>query len=283
MIRDATSSDIPLLVEFVVEEARDAQNLELDAALVTKSVTAMFDDRTLGRYWVIEEAGAVVGAIAVVREWSDWRNAAYWWIQFVYLRPAARGRGLVEKLVEHVRALATASPEVRLYVHHENARAIRAYERIGFRTLPYRIMGIAPAAAPVATELDDDALWLAFHERTLPSAQWTHVAHVRVAWMYLARYRIDEAHLLMRVGIIRQNASHGLVETASRGYHETITRAWLAIVADARKRDACSDSRAFIAKHELGRDTPLRYYSRELLFSLVARTVFVAPDVAPLP
>lgn len=134
-----------------------------------------------------------------------------------------------------------------------------------------------------ADELDDDALWSAFHDRTLPAAQWTHVAHVRVAWMHLTRHALDEAHVLMRVGIIRLNAAHGLVETATRGYHETITRVWLILVAAARQRDPGSDSRAFLAAHGLARDTPLRYFSRERLFSLAARASFVAPDLADLP
>lgn len=134
-----------------------------------------------------------------------------------------------------------------------------------------------------ADDLDDDALWTAFHERTLPAASWTHAAHLRMAWMHLARYLLDEAHVLMRVGIIRLNAAHGLVETPQRGYHETITRVWLVLVASARAVDRASDSRAFLAQHALERDLPLRYYSRERLFSLEARAMFVAPDLAALP
>lgn len=135
----------------------------------------------------------------------------------------------------------------------------------------------------MADDLDDDALWAAFHERTLPAASWTHAAHLRMAWMHMARCGLDEAHVRMRVGIIRLNASHGLVETASRGYHETITRVWLALVGAARAIDQAADSRAFLVRHELGRELPLRYYSRERLFSLEARAMFVAPDLAPLP
>jgi hypothetical protein len=135
----------------------------------------------------------------------------------------------------------------------------------------------------VADELDDDALWTAFHARTLPHAQWTHAAHLRVAWMHLARYALDEAHLRMRVGIIRLNAAHGLDETPQRGYHETLTRVWLVLVGAARARDACTHSRAFLAAHPLARDLPLRHYSRDRLFSLAARTIYLAPDVAPLP
>jgi GNAT superfamily N-acetyltransferase len=252
-------------------------------------VTAAFGDRSLARYWVAGDSGA----IAAVREWSDWRNTAYWWIQFVYVAPEARGRGLATQLIDHVATLAAAagSPDLRLYVHPDNARAIRTYERIGFQPFAYRVMSLplagrpATAGAAVVTsdELDDDALWIAFHERSLAFAQWTHAAHLRVAWLHLARYAIDEAHLRMRVGIIRLNAAHGLVETPQRGYHETLTRVWLALVAAARTRDACTDSRAFIATHALGRDAPLRHYSRERLFSLAARTMFVEPDLAALP
>ncbi len=104
-----------------------------------------------------------------------------------------------------------------------------------------------------------------------------------MAWLHLARYGLDEAHVLMRVGIIRLNAAHALVETAQRGYHETITRVWLVLVGAARAVDRAGDSRAFLARHDLGKELPLRYYSRELLFSLQARAMFVAPDLAPLP
>jgi hypothetical protein len=141
------------------------------------------------------------------------------------------------------------------------------------------------AQEPTAAPRDDDALWTAFAERTLPAAEWTHTAHLRIAWLHLHRYGLDEAHLRMRVGIIRLNAVHGLVETPQRGYHETITRVWLVLVGAARHRDACADSRAFLATHgeALGREAPLAYYSRDVLFSLAARTMFVAPDLAPLP
>jgi hypothetical protein len=135
----------------------------------------------------------------------------------------------------------------------------------------------------MTVELADDALWAAFHDRTLAAAAWTHAAHVRVAWLHLARYELAEAHLRMRAGILRLNAAHGLVETPQRGYHETLTWAWLAIVADARATDPGADSRAFAAAHAIDREAPLRYYTRARLFSLEARARFVPPDRAPLP
>ena len=132
--------------------------------------------------------------------------------------------------------------------------------------------------------MDDHALWEAFTSSTLAAVAWTHQAHLRVAWLFLKRHPVDEAHLLMRVGIIRLNASHALVETPQRGYHETMTRLWIAIVRSLMTDDA-EDSEAFVERHAArsGKDAPLRHYTRERLLGVTARAIFVEPDVAPLP
>ncbi len=135
------------------------------------------------------------------------------------------------------------------------------------------------------THLTDEALFAAFSASTLPDAAWHHESHVRVAYLHLERWELDEAHLRMRVGIIRLNATHGLVETAERGYHETMTRTWLALVARARDAaGAGAGSDAFLAAHPelLDKQLPLRFYRRETLMSLRARTIWVEPDLGPL-
>jgi hypothetical protein len=133
--------------------------------------------------------------------------------------------------------------------------------------------------------LGDEELWTAFAAGTLPAATWTHHAHLRVAWMFLRRYSLDEAHVLLRVGIIRLNAAHGLVETPARGYHDTLTRLWLSLVAAAMRTIDAPTSDAFVdaCAGALGKDAALRHYSRERLTSVRARAIFVEPDVLPLP
>jgi hypothetical protein len=133
--------------------------------------------------------------------------------------------------------------------------------------------------------LSDEELWLAFGASKLPAGDWTHRAHLRVAWMFLTRHPLDEAHVLMRVGIIRLNAFHGLVETPSRGYHDTLTRLWLALVASSMKTTAAPSSGVFVDAciDSLGKDAVLRHYSRALVTSVRARAIFVEPDLVPLP
>ncbi len=133
--------------------------------------------------------------------------------------------------------------------------------------------------------MDDDALWTAFHDKTLTHAEWTHEAHLRIAWLHVTRYPLDEAHLRMRAGIIRLNERHGLVESGERGYFETLTYTWLLLVAHAQREASAKDSRALLAaRPELqDRELPLRHYSRERLRGVRARAVWIEPDLAPLP
>jgi hypothetical protein len=133
--------------------------------------------------------------------------------------------------------------------------------------------------------MNDEALVSAFRGKTLPSEAWTHQAHLRMAWLYLNEYSIDEAHVLLRVAIIRLNDAHGLQETVTRGYHETLTRVWLTLVAAGMKSCAAPTSAEFLGEQlgSLGKDAVLQYYSRERLMSARARAVFVEPDIKPLP
>jgi len=142
LIRSATPDDLHTLVDFVLAEAREAEARVLDPEIVTAAVGAALADRALARYWVADDTGFPCAAVGVVREWSDWHNTAYWWIQLAYVAPEYRGRGVIRGLVEHVQAVALSQnvPELRLYVDPTNARAIRAYEKLGFATSSYVMM-----------------------------------------------------------------------------------------------------------------------------------------------
>ena len=52
--------------------------------------------------------------------------------------------GLADELIKHLtkEAKSEKTLELRLYVHGDNGRAIRAYERCGFTESPYTIMKV---------------------------------------------------------------------------------------------------------------------------------------------
>jgi len=124
--------------------------------------------------------------------------------------------------------------------------------------------------------------------RTLPHADWTHEAHLAATtYLALRRPKIDlDAELR---GIIRRyNESVGGVNDDTQGYHETITRSFLHGVR-LFLSEAATDEPIHALINELllspmgRRDWPLRFYSRERLFSIEARRHFVPPDLAALP
>jgi hypothetical protein len=118
-----------------------------------------------------------------------------------------------------------------------------------------------------------------FEAAAIPKEEFDHRAHVRVAWLYLRRYGLEEAGDRMAAGIRRFAAAHG----ATGKYHETITQAWVRLVAAS-----IGDQREFAdfvaANPELlDKELPNAYYSAERLWSDEARRAFVEPDRRPLP
>jgi hypothetical protein len=132
--------------------------------------------------------------------------------------------------------------------------------------------------------LDTDELARRFVDCTLPKAEWTHEAHLRVGLWHVRRYGADQTLALLRERISRYNESVGGQNTDDSGYHETITRAYVRLIAAfaSANPDSKDAERRLLA--ECGdRDLPLRYYSRDRLFSVEARRGWVEPDLNDLP
>jgi len=140
MIRLAGTSDIEALVEFNQAMALETEGKHLDGETLRNGVMAVFDDERKGFYVVTEDAGQIVGGLMVTYEWSDWRNAWFWWIQSVYIRPEARGRRIYSEMYDFVKQRAAETDNVcgfRLYVETDNAHAKRVYESVGMQTSQY--------------------------------------------------------------------------------------------------------------------------------------------------
>lgn len=139
-IRAATAADLEVLAEFARSMARETEGLALDAATLRAGVAALLGDPARGRSFVLEVDGEAVASLMLTREWSEWRNGFFWWIQSVYARPSQRGRGHYRRLHEHLRALAAREPDVcglRLYVERENSGAQASYRALGMHETHY--------------------------------------------------------------------------------------------------------------------------------------------------
>ncbi|KXJ98802.1 MAG: Mycothiol acetyltransferase [Acidobacteria bacterium OLB17] len=139
-IRKAHGEDTGSLVKFNQAMAFETEGKTLDREVLAAGVKAVFGDEDRGFYVVAEEEGEIVGGLLVTREWSDWRNAWFWWIQSVYVIPEARGKGVYSKLSKFVRTMAVEAGNVcgiRLYVEKENNVAQAVYQRLGMHETEY--------------------------------------------------------------------------------------------------------------------------------------------------
>jgi hypothetical protein len=133
----------------------------------------------------------------------------------------------------------------------------------------------------------NDALFQqAFEATTFPAENWHHREHVKIAYIYLRTFPFDEALNCVRAGIQALNASQNVPDEPGRGYHETMTQAWLRIVhcmlcefGPSETADVFVDTHAQL----LSKRALLLFYSRDKLLSAEAKRTFVEPDLTTLP
>lgn len=117
-----------------------------------------------------------------------------------------------------------------------------------------------------------------FVDTTLPADQFHHEQHVQVAWLFVRQHGMPDALREFTAAIKRFAAAKG----AHGLYHETITWAFLLLIADRQARQPADSWEAFAqANPDLLQWKPSvleRYYSKGLLASDLARRAFLMPD-----
>jgi GNAT superfamily N-acetyltransferase len=140
-VRPATPLDLDFIVGGNINMAVETEKVTLDERVLRDGVRALLEARVPGGYWVAELDDQVVGQLMITFEWSDWRNRMVWWIQSVYVVPAARKHGVFRALYMHVRreAQAAGAGGLRLYVDTTNTRAQQVYATLGMNGDHYRV------------------------------------------------------------------------------------------------------------------------------------------------
>lgn len=122
--------------------------------------------------------------------------------------------------------------------------------------------------------MDDRDFVHAFETCTLPPAEFTHRAHVRLAWLYLKEAPLLPTLTRYSDGIKRYAAHLG----AASKYHETITWAFLFLIHERMQHAPHPTFESFAdANPDLFGPILSRYYAPEVLGSEVARRGFVMP------
>lgn len=143
-IRPGRLDDVERLVAFSQAMALETEGRQLDADRLQRGTRALLNSTVHGFFMVAERplSSQVVGQLMITYEWSDWRNALFWWIQSVYVEPAWRRQGVFRSMHAKVIERAKADPGVcgvRLYVESENREAQEVYRKVGLKPSSYSV------------------------------------------------------------------------------------------------------------------------------------------------
>jgi hypothetical protein len=132
-----------------------------------------------------------------------------------------------------------------------------------------------------ANEADLAELFTKFQLAEVVPGEFKHPHHLAVALVLVSRHPAAEAMLLMREGLNRILARHGL-----DAYHETVTQFWILYVA-AFLANAGDEQSVLELANELAQachnsSVIKNYYSSERLDSPEAKATFMPPDLKPL-
>lgn len=134
--------------------------------------------------------------------------------------------------------------------------------------------------------MTDDAFLQLFEAHAIPRSEWSHRAHLRVAYCYLTRFGFEAALAKMRSGVRAYNRANGIADTPTGGYHETMTCAFMHLIhATLQQCGAAGSADEFLDEQsQLGnKRILLLFYSRDRIMSAEAKAMFLKPDLAPLP
>lgn len=116
-----------------------------------------------------------------------------------------------------------------------------------------------------------------FEDATISRDAWKHAEHLTVALYYISHHDLETATEKMRTGILKLLGAFGVDLTKEMPYHETLTIFWMRTVTDFNDSKnggpLLDKANELVASYD--KDYPLRFYSREYLFSDEARAKFV--------
>ncbi|HEX2203446.1 MAG TPA: GNAT family N-acetyltransferase [Longimicrobium sp.] len=132
-VRPATEADVPLVLRFIRELAEYEKLLHEVVATEARLRETLFGERAYAEVVIAEEGGEAVGFALFFHNYSTFLAQPGIYLEDLYVRPEARGRGVGRRLLAHLARLAKARGCGRLewWVLDWNASAIRFYRSLG--------------------------------------------------------------------------------------------------------------------------------------------------------
>lgn len=148
-IRPATDADIDSLVALMTDFYAEA-GFTLSPAAPTRAFEALLASPSLGAVWIAEENGLAIGHVVLTLAFSMEFGGRRGFIDDLYVRPAARGRGTGAALLAAARSGAVAHGARAICVEtglaDHPARGL--YARAGYVDSEHALL-VQPLAAPM--------------------------------------------------------------------------------------------------------------------------------------
>jgi ribosomal protein S18 acetylase RimI-like enzyme len=138
-IQIGTQSDIKTIAQFQVDMALESEGTTLSIDTVIPGVEAAINYSNKATYVIAYLSGNPIASLMITKEWSDWTNKWYWWIQSVYVIPQYRGKGVYKAMYNKIKdmALQNGVTQIRLYVDKTNVNAQKVYQKLGMSECHY--------------------------------------------------------------------------------------------------------------------------------------------------
>ena len=131
--------------------------------------------------------------------------------------------------------------------------------------------------------LSDSEFLHEFESLCLPAEAFDHDGHLRLAWLYLSQFELQEAIDKVTRGIPAYAGSLGATEK----YHHSLTVALVLIIAARMAGNPTDSFTDFLEMNEDlvtdFRGVLLNHYRESTLYSETARECWVEPDLALIP
>ncbi len=117
-----------------------------------------------------------------------------------------------------------------------------------------------------------------FDAQRLEKHHWTHQAHLIVAIYYVKKFEFYEAICKIKSGIILLNKFHKTENSATSGYHETITIFWATVIKGFIDKNTDFDIEqtvnSFLNSKFSKKDYLFEFYEKEYLMSAKLRAIY---------
>jgi GNAT superfamily N-acetyltransferase len=133
LIRAATPGDLAHIHRSLMDLARHINEAHKMKSTVADLRLALFGNDPVIEGVVAEVAGEYAGMCLFFPSYSTWHGRTGVYVQDIFVEPRFRGRGVGDRLLQHVASLARAKggAYMRLAVDTENRSAMRFYTRLG--------------------------------------------------------------------------------------------------------------------------------------------------------